>query len=121
MMSGVNPRFPRREDEVIDIDLGDEHRWLTEALLDAVTTRAPRGSDGVNPSTYWIDRTLRSLEEGDERIASGNAWDLLVESGHVVAQSQYGMAEPVRVRVDDFVDTLDRWRQEVIKDREKHR
>lgn len=120
-MSVVNPRFSRRADEVIDIDLGDEHRWFTEALLDAVTTRAPRGSDGVNPSAYWIDRTLTSLAKGDVRIASGNAWDLLGEGGHVVAQSQYDVAEPERVRVDDFVDTLDRWRQEVIKDREKRR
>ncbi len=91
---------------------------FTEALLDAVTTRALRGSDGVDPSTYWIDRTLTSLSNGEGgRIASGNAWDLLVENGNVVARSQYAVSEPERVPIDDFIDTLTQWRQEVINDR----
>ncbi len=118
MILAVNPTFSRRDDHVIDVDLGDSHRWFTEALLDAVSTRAPRGSDGVNPSTYWIDRTLTSLSNGEGgRIAGGNAWDLLVENGSVVARSQYAVAEPERVPVDDFIDTLTQWRQEVINHR----
>ena len=84
--------------------------------------RAPRGSDGVNPSTYWIDRTLTSLTNGEGGwIASGNAWDLLVEDGNVVARSQYAVGEPDRVSIDDFIDTLTRWRQEVVNDREQAR
>ena len=113
----MNPRFPRRDDSVIDVDLGDQHRWLTEALLDAVSTRAPLGSDGVNPSTYWIDRTLASLATGEQLIASGNAWDLIVEYGSVRARSQYDVAEPEGIPVEEFVATLEAWRQEVIEDR----
>jgi hypothetical protein len=118
----VNPTFSRRQDHVIDVELGDSYRWFTEALLDAVTTRAPRGSGGVNPSTYWIDRTLTSLSSGDGGlIASGNAWDLLVENGCVVARSQYDVAEPQRVPIGDFIATLTLWRKEVINDREQDR
>lgn len=69
----------------------------------------------MNPSTYWIDRTLSSLAHGEERIASGNAWDLLLEDGYVVARSQYDVADPQQIAVNDFVDALDRWRQEVVR------
>jgi hypothetical protein len=80
---------------------------------------APREAvTGVNPSTYWIDRTLTSLSHGEGgRIAGGNAWDLLVEDGNVVARSQYAVGEPDPVSIDDFIDTLTRWRQEVVNDR----
>jgi hypothetical protein len=115
----VHATFPRREDRVIDLDLGDGLRWFTEALLDAVSTRAPRGSDGINPSSYWIDRTLAELESTNSGvIASGNAWDLLIEDGDVVARSQYAVVEPERVPVAEFVATLEQWRDEVVKDRE---
>ena len=40
-MPAVSHGFSRRDDRVIDVDLGDGHRWFTEALLDAVTTPRP--------------------------------------------------------------------------------
>jgi hypothetical protein len=56
-----------------------------------VTTRAPRGSDGINPSTFWIDRTLAAIEQGPTGtiVAAGNITDLVLDAGGLVAHSQY--------------------------------
>jgi hypothetical protein len=117
------PHFARRDDRVIDVELGDGLRLFTEALLDAVSTRAPKGSDGINPSTYWIDRTLATLYESKPDatglIATGNAWDLIVENADIVARSQYEVGEPERLSVEQFIDTLVRWRDEVTRERER--
>jgi hypothetical protein len=114
----VQVRFTRRDDGVIDLDLGPEWRAFTEALLDAVTTRAPRGSDGVNPSTYWIDQTLSALNTAQDKavIASGNATDLLVEGTQVVAHAQYDTFDDQRMPKEHFVTILTRWRAEVTGD-----
>lgn len=118
----VQVQFSRRGDGVIDVDLGEHWRWFTETLLDAVTTRAPRGSDGVNPSTYWIDRTLTALRDAKDgdRIASGNAWNLVLEREEVLAHSQYGeeVATDQRLSLGDFVGLLEAWRAEVARDRD---
>ncbi|MDQ1746216.1 MAG: hypothetical protein QOD07_479 [Frankiaceae bacterium] len=111
----MEARFSRRHDGVIDVDLGPAWSGFTEALQDAVTTRAPRGSDGHNPSTYWIDLTLTALAAADdgEVIGSGNATDLLLDGDEVVAHAQYDTFDDQRMPRHDFVAILTQWRAEV--------
>jgi hypothetical protein len=114
----VEVRFTRCDDGVIDLDLGPEWGAFTETLLDAVTTRAPRGSDGVNTSTYWIDQTLSALNRAQAGtvIASGNATDLLVGANQVIAHAQYDTFDDQPVAKQDFVEILTRWRAQVTGD-----
>jgi hypothetical protein len=115
----MDARFSRRTDGVIDVDLGPEWVGLTEALMDAVTTRAPRGSDGINPSTYWIDRTMARLMDAQDGsiVASGNATDLISAGNEVVAHSQYDTFADQSVPRADLVYVLNRWRAEVTTSR----
>lgn len=108
----VEARFTDRQDGVVDVDLGPDWPGFTEALQDAVTTRAPHGDDGGNPCTYWIDRTLAALATAldGEIVASGNATDLRIEGHEVVAHAQYDTFDDERMPREDFVAILSRWR-----------
>jgi hypothetical protein len=114
----MEARFTRRDDRVIDVHLEEAQRALEETLLDAVTTRAPAGSDGVNPSTYWLDRTLAAIEGANDGaiVASGNATELVVYGQDVVVHSQYDTFDDQRVRRADLVALLNQWRAEVVSE-----
>lgn len=107
--------FSRRQDSVIDVDLGPGWDAITTTLLDSVTTRAPRGSNGINPSTYWIDQSLTVLEEGSEGaiVASGNSTEFILRGDTVVAHAQYETFEDQAIPVDELREVLKRWRAEV--------
>ena len=112
----MDARFTRRDDRVVDIHLPEEWRPLEDTLQDAVTTRAPRGSDGIDPSVYWIDETLAALKQGaiGTIVASGNTTDLVLDAGTVVARSQYEMFDDQHVETAELVDLLHRWRTVVL-------
>jgi len=84
---------------------------MAETLMDAVTTLAPRGSDDMCPSTYWIDVALRATSDEQERHTgkaslSGNATGLLLVDDEIIARSDYELFLDQRVRVDEFVRVL---------------
>ena len=110
-------RFTRRPGGVVDVHLPIDWRPLEDTWLDAVTTRAPAGSDGVNPSTYWIDRTLPAiaLEPEGTIVASGNATDLVLHGDGLIAHSRYEMFDDQHVDGHELVKLLDRWRDVVLK------
>lgn len=112
----MDARFTQRDDRVVDLQLGPEWGALEETLQDAVTTRAPRGSDGVNPSTYWIDRTLRAIALGPDGtiVASGNMSDLVLDGEELVARSQHEMFDDQRVHRLELVELLGQWRALVV-------
>ena len=112
----MQARFTQREDLVVDIHLVEGWRPLEDTLQDAVTTRAPRGSDGVNPSTFWIDQTLEAIEQGASGVivASGNMTELVVEADGLVARSQYDMFDDQPVSRAELVELLNRWRVVVL-------
>ena len=113
----MEAQFQKGDDGVIDVHLGAAWSGFSEALQDAVTTHAPRGSDGVNPSTCWIDRTVAALSSArdGEVVASGNASDLVVEADEVVARSQYDTCDDERLPRSDLLDVLAQWRAEVVR------
>lgn len=117
----MEARFIRRADGVIDVHLDATWQAMEETLLDAVSTRAPVGSDQVNPSAYWIDRTLAALDHAvdDAIVASGNVTELVVSGDDVVARSQYETFDDQRASRRDLDAVLRQWRAEVI--RELHR
>lgn len=108
----MDARFTQRDDLVVDIDLPESWRPLEDTLQDAVTTRAPRGSDGISPSTFWIDRTLAAIEQGATGAiaAAGNTTDLVLDAEGLVAHSQYEMFDDQHVEKAELVDLLRRWR-----------
>jgi hypothetical protein len=115
--------FTQRDDLVVDIhllvvDIHLPQGWqaLEDTLQDGVTTKAPRGSDGVNPSTYWIDRTLAAITRGPVRtvVASGNSTDLVPYNSGLVAHSHHEMFDDQLVERHELVDLLDRWRAVVL-------
>lgn len=112
----MDARFTHRDDLVVDIHLPQEWQPLEDTLQDAVTTRAPRGSDEINPSSYWIDRTLGAIEQGATGtiVASGNSTDLVLDAYGLVAHSQYEMFEDQHVERSVLVDLLVRWRAVII-------
>ncbi|GAA3556549.1 hypothetical protein GCM10022197_09670 [Microlunatus spumicola] len=112
----MEARFTQRDDLVVDVHLPERWGPLEDTLQDAVTTRAPRGSDGVNPSTYWIDDTLAAIERGSlgTIVAGGNASELILTTTGVVAHSQYEMFDDQEVGVDELVGVLRRWRAVVL-------
>lgn len=114
--SVMHARFTQRDDLVVDIHLPESWRPLEETLQDAVTTRAPRGSDGINPSTFWIDRTLAAVEKGPTGViaAAGNSTDLVLVAAGLVARSQYEMFDDQHVERAELVDLLQRWRVVVL-------
>jgi hypothetical protein len=110
-------QFRERDDQIIEVDLGPEWPGFTEALNDAVSTRAPRG-EPAGLSTFWIDRTLSWLESADspkKELASGNATSLVLDGSFVVAQSDYEMWPDSRMSLDDFVRGMELWRAETIR------
>ena len=109
-------RFTRRTDGVVDVHLTDDWRPLEDTLQDAVTTRAPAGGDEVNPSTFWIDRTLTAieLELNHTIVASGNATDLVLHGDELVAHSHYEMFDDQHVARRELVELLKRWRAVVL-------
>lgn len=113
----LDARFEQRDDGVVDVRLPQEWSALEDTLLDAVTTRAPRGSDLVNPSTSWIDRCLADLDGAADGtvVASGNATDLVVDGDDVVAHSHHAMFDNQRVTRSDLVDLLARWHASVVE------
>ena len=108
----MDARFTQRDDLVVDVHLPESWRPLEDTLQDAVTTRAPRGSDGINPSTFWIDRTLAAIEQGPTGAiaAAGNSTDLVLDAEGLVAHSQYEMFDDQHVERVELVDLLRRWR-----------
>jgi hypothetical protein len=74
----------------------------------------------VNPSAYWIDRTLAALDQAQDGaiVAAGNAAELLVSGEDVVAHSQHDAFEDQRVRQSDLVALLNRWRAAVVSELE---
>lgn len=117
MMAAMKLSFSTRPDGVIDVDLGPGWAGLTETLLDAVSSRAPRGSDGQNPSTYWIDRCLTALDAApggaEALLLEGNATELWLIADLVVARSAYDTFDDEAVARSDFVAILGSWRREV--------
>lgn len=92
---------------------------MTEALLDAVTSRAPRGSDGRNPSTYWIDGCLAALlASGDDSsevlLVNGNITELWRVGDLVVARSVVNHFDDEAMPRRDFVAVLEAWRRQVL-------
>ncbi len=91
---------------------------MTEALLDAVTSRAPRGSDGRNPSTYWVDRCLSTLaasgDDADEvMLVNGNITELWRVGDQVVARSVVNHFDDQAMPRRDFEAVLEAWREQV--------
>jgi hypothetical protein len=115
----VDPTFPISSDGVIGIDLGPDWIAFNETLLDAVTTRAPRGSSESNPSTYWIDRALLAVDEGigEQPFLWGNGTELRLTGDQVVAHSQYEAFEDKAMPVADFIQLLKAWRVAVLDTR----
>ena len=109
--------FNVRDDGIIEVDLGPEWAGFTEALNDSVTTRAARGqTPGL--STYWIDRTLDALQAASGPrtvIASGNASELVLDEGKVVARSQYEVWDDERMDSDEFEAGLRAWRKTTVQ------
>jgi hypothetical protein len=90
--------------------------------MDAVTTRAPQGSDGVNPSTYWIDEALTAISAGENRNTGkpfqwGNATALLLTDEQVIARSLYELFPDQAIPADEFTRVLRLWRDKVIDTR----
>ena len=116
----VRPVFVRRADGVLDVDLGPGWQGLTEALSDAVGTRAPAGSSGANPSGYWLDAALVALRsapgEGPWAVASGNHTQLVRMGEDVVATSMYELWESQTMPVPELVRVLTHWRLQVGQD-----
>lgn len=118
----VEWRFEEREDQLIEADLGPNWSGFSEALNDAVSTRAPRGHPS-GLSTYWIDRTLESLGGASQPgavLASGNATSLIHDGRFVVAHSDYDLWGDERMSVDDFVSRMEAWRA-AVQDRLRER
>jgi hypothetical protein len=110
----VIPSFSTRPDGVVDLDLGPEWKSMSEALLDAVASRAPRGSDGRNPSTYWIDRCLSALlasgaDSSEVRLLNGNITELWRVGDLVVARSVVNHFDDQAMPRLDFVAVLEAW------------
>ena len=112
----VDVRFTHRDDGVIDIHLWGDWGPVEETLQDSVTTRAPRGGDGVNPSTFWIDRVLAAIDREPDGaiVASGNMTDLVLEADVLVAHSHYELFNDQRVGRAELVALLRRWRVVVL-------
>jgi hypothetical protein len=118
----VDVTFETRADYVIDIDLGPEWRGFTATLLDAVSSRPPRGSDDACPSTCWIDRALAAVAEDRDRNTGrpflwGNATELLLIAGEVVARAQYDTFDDERMPEEQFKEILGAWRDRVVSAR----
>jgi hypothetical protein len=101
----VEVQFTDRPDGIIDAAIGPELGLFNEALIDAVSSRAPRGARHAGLSTYWIDRTedaaRRAAANGDrEPFASGNATYLRLDGQTVIANWVFGPTEatPSRFR-----------------------
>jgi hypothetical protein len=114
----VIPTFSTRPDGVVDVDLGPEWKFMSEALLDAVTSRAPKGSDGRNPSTFWIDRCLSALlasGAGSDEVllVSGNITELCRVGDVVVARSVVNHFDDQAMPRQEFVAVLEAWRRHV--------
>ena len=103
-------------DGVINIDLGPDWAAFNETLLDAVTTRAPRGSSESHPSTYWIDRAHLAVDAGtgEQPFLWGNGTELRLSGDQVVAHSQYEAFEDKAMPVADFIRLLNAWRAAVL-------
>jgi hypothetical protein len=105
-------RFKERDEGIIEADLGPEWRGFSEALNDAVSTRAPRGHPS-GLSNYWIDRTMDALVAAKElgaRLASGNATSLILGDGLVIAHSDYDLWEDESMPIPDFEAGMNAWR-----------
>jgi hypothetical protein len=88
-------------------------------LSDAITSLPPIDSDETSLSTYWIDRArrevLRRREAGDDGpVQSGNATTLVLSGSTVIATSDYELFDDEPMSVDEFLDILRQWRDEVI-------
>ena len=115
----VDPAFSISSDGVINIDLGPDWAAFNETLMDAVTTRAPRGSSESNPSTYWIDRALLAVDSGtrEQPFLWGNGTELRLSGDEVVAHSQYEAFEDQGMPLTDFIQLLKAWRAAVLDTR----
>jgi hypothetical protein len=112
----VDVTFKTRDDDVID--LGSEWRGFTETLLDAVSTRPPRGSNDRCPSNYWIDRALAAVRDGQERdtgrpFLSGNGTELLLMKDGVVARALYETFDDEYISEEQLKQILADWRTRV--------
>ena len=118
----MDVRFETREDDAVDIDLGPEWQGFTETLLDAVSSRPPRGSDDACPSTYWLDRALLAVAEDQDRDTGrpflwGNATELLLLGGEVVARALYETFDDEQMPEEEFKRILGAWRSRVVSAR----
>lgn len=57
------------------VDVGPSRGAVGDALADCASTLSPRG-EPPSLSTYWIDRVLDRLDDGDGEIAHGDLWIL---------------------------------------------
>lgn len=110
-----------RDDGTIDVRLGPDWPIFNEALVDAISSIPPRGSDETRLSTYWIDGTLERLDalqaEGQTgAIAGGNAYSIVFDGDGIEAVFDYGdpNEEVELMSTDDFRSILEAWRVAVI-------
>src|SRR4051812_12233549 len=93
---------------------------MSDALNDAVSSRAPRGAIHPGLSTYWIDRAEQSVrraaeERSAEPFASGNVWFFRLEGDQVVAAYDFDPeANADTLTLDDVLTLLAEWRTAVI-------
>jgi len=91
---------------------------MTEALNDSIGSLPPRGDTSTKPSTYWIDKTLSRLDNGDQRLSAGNCTILsLTTADNVQAEYDYddGTGPIQEISKEDFRKLLNLWRALVVE------
>ena len=118
----VEVRFSRRPDGIIDAAVGPNLDLFSHALVDAVSSRAPRGAVWQGLSTYWIDRAEEGVrlaaQEGDVKpFAAGNITCLRVEGDRVLANLDFDSEddEADSMPISEFLNLLTEWRQQVVE------
>jgi hypothetical protein len=110
-----------REDGTVDARLVGDWPIFNEALADSISSIPPRGSKERRLSTYWIDgalaRVSRARRSADPaKIASGNAYSILVSGEQAIAVFDYGDDDTREsMPLDDFVRLLEDWRERVTE------
>ena len=112
--------YVHRPGRGIDVDLGVDYPGWNETLADSVSSMPPRGSPAHELSTYWIDHALSALHsqaaEG-QALTSGNATEIVMSGGRVVARSLYDLFDEEAMDSDAFERLLVEWRAEVTAHR----
>ena len=121
-LRSVDVVFTERADGIIDASVSPELGLFSEALVDSVSSRAPRGARHAGLSTYWIDRTedaaRNAAATGDAQpFAAGNATYLRLEGEMVVANWEWDFDDESgsqALPLNEFLEILAAWRRRVI-------